>query len=55
MKELLSRFKLRQDFNSYSSKPQPAYSAPASSSWNDSDDDAGYAGGDANPFSSIKY
>ena len=55
MKELLSRFKLRQDFNSYSSKPQPAYSASASSSWNDSDDDAGYAGGDANPFSSIKY
>ena len=53
MKELLSRFKLRQDF-SYGSKPQPTYTAPAASGW-DGGDDAGYAGGASNPFSSIKY
>ena len=55
MKELLSRFKLRQDFGYSSSKPQPSYSAaPASSGWDSSDDD-GYSGGGSNPFSSVKY
>ena len=55
MKELLSRFKLRQDFGYSSSKPQPSYSAaPASSGWDSSDND-GYSGGGSNPFSSVKY
>ena len=56
MKELLSRFKLRQDFN-YSAKPSySAAPAHAASSWDSGDDgDTGYTGGDSNPFSSIKY
>lgn len=53
MKELLSRFKLRQD-TGYSS--QPSYSAPAaSSSWDSDGDSTGYTGGESNPFSSVKY
>ena len=48
MKELLSRFKLRQD--GYSYKPQ-ASSAPVSS-WSGDDDDS-YVGSDS--FSSAKY
>ncbi len=51
MKELLSRFKLRQDGYSGGYQPQPSYSAPAASSADD-----GFAGGaDTNPFSSVKY
>ena len=55
MKELLSRFKLRQDFG-YSSKQSSSYSAPsASPSWEGSDDDAGYSSAGSSPFSNIKY
>ena len=55
MKELLSRFKLRQD-TGFSSRPQSSYSAaPASSGWDGGEDDAGYAGGESNPFSGVKY
>ena len=49
MKELLSRFKLNQNYG-YSARPQASYSAPASS-----DDDMGYSGSDSSPFSSAKY
>ena len=52
MKELLSQFKLRQDFN-YSSKPQSTFGASAASPWND--DGAGYAGSSASPFGGGKY
>ncbi|MEY8318907.1 methyl-accepting chemotaxis protein [Oscillospiraceae bacterium 50-58] len=49
MKELLSRFKLRQD-----SSVQTSYSVPTvSSSWGDSDD--GRSGADSNPFAGVKY
>ena len=55
MKELLSRFKLRQD---YIGRSQPTYSsapsAPSASSW-ESDDDAGYAGFGSSPFGGSKY
>ena len=50
MKELLSRFKLRQDGFGGGYQPQPSHSAPAPSS---SDD--GFGGVDSNPFSSLKY
>ena len=52
MKDLLARFKLRQDFGGYG-KPKaaaPAPSYPSASAW----DDGGYSGSD-NPFSGAKY
>ena len=49
MKELLSRFKLRQD--GYSPKPQPAYSAAAASSYEDSSYEAPSSGSAASVFS----
>ena len=53
MKELLSRFKLRQDFSGYSARSQsPSYSAPAPSGWTDSGD---YSSASDNPFSGSKY
>ena len=57
MKELLSRFKLRQD-SSFGASSKPAYSAaPAAPAWeDDGPDDTGYTGAsDYSPFSSIKY
>ena len=57
MKELLSRFKLRQDFG-YSPRPQQqsTYTAPAASSPWDDDDGGDYVGGGSdNPFSGAKY
>jgi len=56
MKELLSQFKLRQDFGGYSSKPQAqtSYSAaPAASGWED--DDASFAASSSSPFGNSKY
>ena len=49
MKELLSRFKLRQD--GYSPNPQPAYSAAAASSYGDSSYEAPSSGSTASVFS----
>ena len=60
MKELLSRFKLRQD-SGFGAPSKPAYSAapvaPAAPAWEDDGaDDVGYTGSsDYSPFSSVKY
>ena len=58
MHQMMSEFKVSSKVGGSFGSPSfaaPAPSYQSSSSWDDSDDDASYTGGDTNPFSSVMY